>query len=297
MSPTEQLLAKAKQLGFELYGIVDVESGVESGRAAYFAAFERWIQTGMHAGMTHFVRNFEARKHPAALLPGVRSILMLGVSYGTVLDSEPHPIHQLTGIVEYARGVDYHLWIRARLKILAEKHHELFSEGRYRGVVDTAPLFEKYYAAAAGLGTIGKNTLLINPKLGSKFFIGALLSTEQLSAEPLEGMSMPERIDTCGDCRKCLDACPTGALCKPYVLDSRRCLSYWTLVHRGELPAEIAAHRGDRFLGCNTCQSVCPHNQSIPVVPEGNIDPLSLDTETLKEYLYGTALFDSTICR
>ena len=171
--------------------------------------------------MVHFVRNFEARKHPKSLLPGVRSILMLGVSYAKILNSEPHPIQLLRGIVEYARGIDYHRWIRSRIEILADKHRELFPEGRCRGTVDTAPIFEKQYAAATGLGTVGKNTLLIHPRLGSKFFLAAFLSTERLEATPL-----PEPFDPCGECRRCLDACPTRALTEPFVLDARRCLTY-----------------------------------------------------------------------
>ena len=279
MSPTEQLLTQAYELGFELCGITNADS------PEYFDVFECWLQAGMNAEMTHFIRNFEARKHPSALLPGVRSILMLGVSYGTVLNSEPHPIRQLSGIVEYARGVDYHRWIRSRLDTLAEKHRELFPDGRCRPAVDTAPILEKQYAAAAGLGTVGKNTLLINPKLGSTFFLAVFLSTEELEPTPL-----PELFDPCIDCRLCLDACPTGALCEPYILDSRRCLSYWTLIHRGELPDDIAAKRGGRFLGCDTCQSVCPHNRLVPIVPKGSIDPFSLDSEELRYYLAGTAL-------
>jgi len=279
MSPTERLLAEAKKLGFELCGIASAES------PTHFDAFERWLQSGMHAGMTHFVRNFEARKHPATLLPGVQSILMLGVSYGTVLNSEPHPVRQLSGLVEYARGVDYHRWFRTRLAVLAEKHREWFPEGRCRGMVDTAPLFEKQYAAVCGLGTVGKNTLLIHPQFGSKFFLGAFLSTELLESTPL-----PEPFDPCGNCRRCLDACPTGALRESFVLDARRCLSYWTLVHRGALPEEMAEQRGGRFLGCDTCQSVCPHNRTIPAVSEGTLEPFTLEASVLREYLRGTAL-------
>ena len=279
MSATEQLLTAAKELGFELCGITNAAP------PEHFDAFERWLQTGMNTGMTHFVRNFEARKHPESLLSGVRSILMLGVSYGKVLNSEPHPIRQLSGIVEYARGTDYHRWIRHRLEVLTEKHNELFPDGRCRGVVDTAPILEKQYAAAAGLGTVGKNTLLIHPKFGSKLFLAAFLSTEQLEPTPL-----PEPFDPCGECRCCLDACPTGALVEPFVLDARRCLSYWTLIHRGELPKEIAEKRGSRFLGCDTCQSVCPHNQAIPVISEGTLNPFSLHWEELRPFLTGSPL-------
>jgi len=280
MSATEQLLTAAKELGFELCGITNAAP------PEHFDAFERWLQTGMYAGMKHFVRNFEVRKHPEALLPGVRSILMLGVSYDTVLNSEPHPIRQLSGIVEYARGIDYHRWIRHRLTTLLEIHNcKLFPNERCKGVVDTAPIFEKHYAAAAGLGTIGKNTLLIHPQFGSKLFLAAFLSTAQLEPTPL-----PEPFDPCGECRRCVDACPTGALVESFVLDARRCLSYWTLIHQGELPKEIEEKRGNRFLGCDTCQSVCPHNQSIPVVPEGSLDPSLLDGDELRLFLSGTAL-------
>ena len=275
----KQLLAAAKELGFELCGVTLAEP------PEHFDAFERWLQAGMNADMVHFVRNFEARKHPESLLPNVRSMLMLGVSYATVLNSEPHPIRQLRGIVEYARGTDYHRWIRARLEVLAEKHREFFPEGRCRFTVDTAPIFEKHYAAAAGLGTIGKNTLLIHPQCGSKFFIAAFLSTELF-----EPTLPPEPFDPCGECRRCLDACPTGALMEPFVLDARRCLNYWTLIHRGDLPVEIAAKRGNRFLGCDTCQQVCPHNRSIPIIPAGSLDPFSLDAEELHHFLAGTAL-------
>ena len=285
MSATEQLVAAASELGFELCSVINARP------PEHFDAFERWLRAGMNAGMTHFVRNFEARKHPESLLPEVRSILMLGVSYAKVLLSESHPVRQLSGIVEYARGVDYHRWIRCRLEILTEKHRELFPDGRCRSTVDTAPILEKEFAAAAGLGTIGKNTLLIHPpgqcvqQFGSKFYLAAFLSTEQLEATP-----STEPFDPCGKCQRCLDACPTGALVEPFVLDARRCLSYWTLIHRGALPDEIAAKRGNRVFGCDTCQSVCPHNLSVPAIPEGTLDPFSLNRDDLSRFLAGSPL-------
>ena len=276
---TEQLLTSAKEFGFELCGITNVLP------PKYFDVFERWLQNGMHAEMTHFVRNFESRKHPESLLSGVQSVLMLGVSYSTVLESEPHPIRQLSGIVEYACGTDYHHWIRHRLEKLAEKHRKLFPDGHCRGTVDTAPILEKQYAAIAGLGTVGKNTLLIHPQLGSKFFIATFLSTELL-----EPTLLPKPFDPCGECRRCLDACPTRALVEPFILDARRCLSYWTLVHQGELPKEVAEKRGNRFLGCDTCQRVCPHNRGISTMPEGSLDPFSLDEGKLRPFLMGSPL-------
>jgi epoxyqueuosine reductase len=275
----KQLLATAKELGFELCGIARAEP------PKYFDALGRWLQAGMNAEMTHFVRNFEARKHPESLLPGVRSIFMLGVSYTKVLNSESHPIQELSGIVEYARGVDYHRWVRSRLEVLAETHRKLFPEGACRVAVDTAPILEKQYAAAAGLGTVGKNTLLIHPQFGSKFFLGVFLSTEQFEPTP-----PPESFEPCGTCRRCLDACPTGALIEPFLLDARRCLSYWTLIHRGELPKNILEKLGERFLGCDTCQSACPHNQSIPVIPAGSLNPSLLTSDELRHRLAGSAL-------
>ena len=284
MSATEQLLTAAKALGFELCGITQATS------PEHFDDFARWLQTGMNAEMEYFVRNFEARKHPASLLSGVQSILMLGVSYEKVLNSEPHPIRQLSGIVEYARGIDYHRWIRVRLNELADMHQKLFPDGRCRGAVDTAPILEKEYAAAAGLGTIGKNTLLIHREFGSKLFLAAFLSTERL-----EPTTLPEPFDPCGECRRCLDACPMGALVEPFVLDARRCLSYWTLIHRGALPEVVSAMRGNRFLGCDVCQSVCPHNQSLSVLSAGTLDPFSMDSDALRPFLEGSPL-EKTTC-
>ncbi|MDR0521021.1 MAG: tRNA epoxyqueuosine(34) reductase QueG [Planctomycetaceae bacterium] len=279
ITPSALLLDTACNIGFDLAGIIPAAS------PKTFDFFARWLDSGMHAGQQHFVRHFNLRKHPDSLLPGVKSIMMLAVSYGKVL-SDPHPIQALTGIAEYARGADYHCWIKSRLAVLAKKHAELFPGGRCRGTCDTAPILEKQFAADAGLGNFGKNTLIIHPKYGSKMFLSAFLSTERLEPVPLP----PGPFDLCGDCRVCLDACPTGALVAPYVLDSRRCLSYWTLVHRGEIPADIEAKRGNCFLGCDVCQKVCPHNAGLPELPPGMRDPLQTDSAEILRLLRGSPL-------
>ncbi len=272
------LKSTALELGFELVGVA------EAGRPKTFDAFRRWIDAGMHAGMDYLARRKDAREDLNSVLPGARSVLMLGVSYGKVLGEKQVAAAQLAGVAEYARGVDYHDWIKARLKILSAKHRELFPEARCRGAVDTAPILERQWAVDAGLGFIGRNTMLIRPNFGSKIFLACLLSTERLGATGPSEFSD----HLCGDCRRCLDACPTGALVEPFVLDARRCLNYWTIEHRGPIASEIEAKLDGRFFGCDTCQSVCPWNRDRPT--PGTVDPKTLDEETLRNWARGTPL-------
>ncbi|MDR2114768.1 MAG: DUF1730 domain-containing protein [Planctomycetaceae bacterium] len=315
MNPTDELKSAALELGFELCGVTSAK------QPKTFQAFEQWIDAGQHAGMNHLVEKRFARKHPDFVLRGVRSILMLGVSFATVLGGEEHSVRQLKGVAEYARGIDYHDWIRQRLRKLAVKYHELFPNGQCRGVVDTAPILEKQFAADAGLGQIGYNTLLINPKYGSKIFLAAFLSTEHLETEKdsnktaidfvstnstdsgitdfssVNSVNSADSVNseagariTCNTCRSCLAKCPTGALLRPFVLDARRCLNYWTIEHRGEIPNEIREKLGQHFFGCDICINICPFNQHCPTIPEGVIDPQSLDIETLYRIAQGSPL-------
>jgi epoxyqueuosine reductase len=274
-----RLKETAFELGFELIGVAPAKP------PKTFDAFEHWIDAGYHAGMNYLAEKKFARKSPDFILSGVQSLFMLGVSYQRVLSSAEHPVQQLTGIAEYARGIDYHDWIRSRLKHLSAAHREIFPHGHCRGVVDTAPILEKQYAAEAGLGQIGKNTLLIHPKFGTKFFLAVLLSTERFELEHLE-----ELPNLCGNCRSCLEACPTGALVEPFVLDARRCLNYWTIEHRGEIPNEIQKKLGKRFFGCDTCQNICHWNRNNLNLPTGTIEPNSLDTKTLCRIAAGSPL-------
>lgn len=282
---TEQLRSAALQLGFQLVGVASAES------PKTFSAYQRWIDYGMHAGMSYLAEHCQARRDPSSVQPGVRSLLLLGVSYAQVLQSDsepPHPVARLSGIAEYARGIDYHAWIRSRLKQLVRIHRELFPKGHARGVVDTAPILERQYAVEAGLGRIGKNTMLIHPQFGSKLFLAVLLSTEMLELDqpiPIKDDRFP-----CDSCQNCLQACPTAALVEPYVLDARRCLNYWTIEHRGEIPSEIRQKMGDRFFGCDLCQQVCPWNKTVPTIPGGREDPRTLDAEALEKYIVGTPL-------
>jgi epoxyqueuosine reductase len=176
--------------------------------------------------------------------------------------------------------------IRDRLHELADFFRKLVPSGQARGIVDTAPFFERSFAVRAGLGWIGKNTALVNPKFGSWLFLAALLTTEELdapasteiresSAEPLEPLesSIAGSKNPCENCRACLDACPTGALVAPYELDARRCISYLTVEHRGDIPHEFHEAIGNRLFGCDACQEACPWNRRTPTTAEKTFYP------------------------
>ncbi|MCL2305976.1 MAG: tRNA epoxyqueuosine(34) reductase QueG, partial [Planctomycetaceae bacterium] len=223
----------------------------------------RWIDDGFHAGMDYLAKNMEIRADPQRLLPGAKSLLMLGVSYQTVLESEPE-IRRLffsceeqdaLPIADYASGIDYHLWIRKRLNQLAHWHRQWIPQGRCRGCVDTAPLLERQYAQNAGLGKIGKNTMLIHPNYGSRFFLAALLTTEEL--EPTQ----PLPFDPCSDCQRCQNVCASGALGEPHRLDARKCVNYWTIEH-GDGLSNVS-------FGCDLCQNACPWNRE--KLPSGRL--------------------------
>ena len=269
----ESLFEFAGQLGFELVGVASAQPP-ES-----FAEFRRWVNDGFHAGMDYLAKNLEIRANPERLLPGVKSLLMLGVSYRTVLESEPE-IRQLffsddfcdepdsLPIADYACGIDYHIWVRSRLKQLARWHRQAIPQGRCRGCVDTAPLLERQYAQNAGLGKIGKNTMLIHPDYGSRFFIAALLTTEEFTP------TRPLSFDPCGDCQRCQDACPTAALAEPCRMDARKCVNYWTIEHSGDL--------SDVSFGCDQCQNACPWNRE--KLPHGRLSRKMLqETRQKKE--------------
>ena len=246
----DKLFELSRELGFEFAGIASAASS-ES-----FAHFQRWIDDGCHAGMDYLAKNMEIRAEPRRLLPEAKSVLMLGVSFRTVLESAPE-LRQLffsseegsdcISVAAYACGIDYHLWIRQRLKKITEFHRQTIPQGNCRGCVDTAPFFERQYAQNAGLGTIGRNTMLIHPEWGSHFFLAAFLTTEELPA------SKPLEFHPCVDCQRCQKACPNGALSEPFRLDARKCVNYWTIEHKGPFS-------GSSF-GCDLCQNACPWNR------------------------------------
>ena len=252
---TGSVKALALELGFDLVAV---------GPAAppeHGAALRRWVAAG-HAGtMGYLERRLEERLDPDRVLPGARTAVCVALNYyqGEPVDPSWRPI------ARYAWGRDYHDVIGPRLERLAT-HLADAAGARSRGYVDTGPVLERDLAARAGLGWIGKNTMLLHPALGSWFFIGVLLTTAELVSDaPLA--------DRCGSCRACLDACPTGAFLAPYVLDSRRCISYLTIEHRGDIDPDLHPDMTGWQFGCDVCQDVCPWNRKAPPAPHPEFRP------------------------
>jgi len=236
-----------------------------------FSSLLDWISLGYAGEMDYFQRRVDAYAHPRGVLHGVRSLVMLALPYPTAHPPVPVPMRDQQregqqfrepvpqGSGRLARylwdGDDYHDVIHEKLRRLGGALASRFPEGRFRGVVDTAPLLEREYARLAGIGWQGKNTLLINKWTGSYFFLAALLTDLDLPS------STAHATDHCGTCTRCLDACPTDAFPQAGVLDSRRCISYLTIEHRGPIPTELRPGIGDWLMGCDICQEVCPWNR------------------------------------
>ena len=239
--------ALARECGFELAG---VSSALPSSEAD---TFEEWVAAGMAASMRYLTdHRADLRHDPRALLPSAQSIVCVGKLYKQP-ETVPH-------IARYAVVPDYHEAMKTDLEALAQRLQGVLGPFKYRCFVDTAPLLERTYARLAGLGWIGRNTCLINQELGSWLFLGEILTS--LAIEP--DTPPPDR---CGTCTRCIDACPTEALIPGglrTVLDSTRCISYYTIEHRGEVPEAIREGLGDWIFGCDICQEVCPWNSKAP---------------------------------
>lgn len=259
----------AREEGFELAGVCPAVA------PEGWARLDAWLQAGYAGEMRYLVDRRAAYRHPSSVLEGVRSILMLGMHYRTVEAVGPRAGEGQVSC--YAWGAtDYHDVIHPRLRTLGARLRELFPGAAVRGVVDTAPLLEREFAQLAGLGWIGKNTLLINRHAGSWFFLAALLTDTELAYDP------PQATDHCGTCRACLDACPTDAFAEPYLLDARRCISYLTIEHRGPIPHDLRPGVGSWLFGCDICQQVCPWNRhsqvraAAPFAPNEGRNPVAL---------------------
>jgi epoxyqueuosine reductase len=257
---TRNLKQKAAELGFSLCGICPAVA------PPGLARFHDWLTAGYPGQMHYLAHRRDAYEHPSHVLDGARSVVMLAMNYRT---SEPAPAGDgQAAVSRYAWGeADYHYLIHDRLDLLAELLCDQAPSAHVRGVVDTAPLLEREFAQLAGLGWIGKNTLLINRHEGSWFFLAALLTDVELEYDAAH------EADHCGTCRACLDACPTSAFPQPYVLDATRCISYLTIELREAIPPELRPAMGDWLFGCDVCQDVCPWNSRAPRASESSFEP------------------------
>ncbi len=240
------------ELGFDLVGITTADA-VDGA-----SALREWVAAGRHGEMSYMAATLEIRTDPRRLLAGTRSVICVAMSY----HDDPEPPETAAGgkrvvVARYARRKDYHGVLRRRLVRLGRFLAERRPGADWRPAVDTAPLLEKELAQRAGLGWIGKNTCLINRRLGSELLLGELLTTVELPPD----QPAP---DHCGRCTACLDACPTAALPQPRRLDARRCISYLTIEHRSQLSDPQARAIGHHLAGCDICQAVCPWNRKAP---------------------------------
>lgn len=235
--------AQAYGIGFDLVGITQLGPAETSPR------FDEWISRGYAGEMEYLRRGAEKRRDTRLPFPAARTAIVVALNYGGTAPSGP--------IARYARGDDYH---EVMLRLLDSLHEWIDEQLGYRvagkSYVDTGPILERDLASRAGLGWMGKNTNLLNPEIGSFFFIGSLLIELELEADT------PFAADRCGTCSRCIDACPTGAIVEPRVLDATRCISYLTIEARGSVPVELRDDIGDKVYGCDICQDVCPWNVS-----------------------------------
>jgi epoxyqueuosine reductase len=264
------IVDQAKSVGFDLCGVVRAEKFPELQR------MPEWLARGYGGEMKYLAD--PRRSDPQTAMPGIRSAIVSLLNYNTarplsINSALPGKDGKPSGwISRYAWGDDYHDVLRERLDALVESLRERFtSPFDARAYVDTGPVQERVLAKYAGLGWLGKNTLLLNQMLGSFFFLGAILTT--LDLEPTLGANELPPPDLCGSCRRCLDACPTQAFVEPYVMDARKCISYLTIELRGAIPEGLREPMGNHVFGCDICQDVCPWNRRAPIATTPQFQP------------------------
>jgi epoxyqueuosine reductase len=259
-------------LGFQALGFtgVDLQQHEEY--------LQKWLAKGYHGEMEWMARHGSKRSQPNALVPGTCTVITARMDYLPEGADAEQVLSQseLAYISRYALGRDYHKLMRARLAKLARQIETQLGTGRYRAFVDSAPVLERALAENAGLGWIGKNTMLLNDKAGSWFFLGEIYTDIPLPPDP------PQATQHCGTCQACLDICPTQAFVAPWVLDARKCISYLTIEFDGVIPEALRRAMGNRIYGCDDCQLVCPWNKFAAQTREPDFAPRhQLDSITL----------------
>lgn len=285
----ERLKQEGRRLGFDLIGVAPAVA------PPGYPSFLSWLEAGHAAGMDYLHRACSLRSHPGRLLEGVRSVVMAGIVYGRPAEREPGPTEGK--VARYARGQDYHPLLWRGLESLLDWIRREIPDAQGRAIADSAPLLERDFARLAGLGWIAKNSMLIHPRAGSFTVLGALLLDVEIEPD------RPFELDHCGTCTRCLDACPTGAFVGPGQLDARKCISYWTIEHKGPIPDPIAEDLDGWVFGCDVCQDVCPWNRKAPagrrpeLQPAQDLDPpdllrwLTLSPEEFRARFKPTALW------
>lgn len=270
---TVWIVEQAKAVGFDLCGVV---------RAGAFLELENtaeWLARG-YAGEMKYLHD-PRREDPGKAMPGVRSVIVCALGYTT--DKPLSTEAELLGrgdeprgwVSRYGWGDDYHDVLLEQLEaLIAQLRERIGEQFEARAYVDTGPIQERVAAKYAGLGWLGKNTLLLNQTIGSYFFLGVILTTLEL--EPTLGVGQMPAPDLCGSCTRCLDACPTQAFVEPYVMDARKCISYLTIELRGSIPQELREPMGNHVFGCDICQDVCPWNRRAPVSTLAQFQPRTL---------------------
>jgi epoxyqueuosine reductase len=265
----KEIMARARELGFDSCKVAS------AGPPRHGPEFQAWLDAGAAGEMEWMVRGAEKRGDLQKVLPGAKSVIVVALNY--FQGEESSPTSAASGrIARYARGDDYH-------EVMLDKLQELsafLSEhgGTQKCYVDTGPILERDYAAEAGIGWHGKSTMLIDPKLGTWFFLGEILTTLELSPDP------PQEL-RCGSCQRCLVACPTGAITEPHRLDARRCISYLTIELKGSIPLELRPLIGNRIYGCDDCLDACPWNRFAAASREAAFTARPASGMPLRDYL------------
>ncbi len=235
----------AYEVGFDKVGFAEARP---TGEASHL---QSWLAQGFHGTMEWMARNTDLRLDPTRLFPGAKSVVALAMNYQTSYQHSPDSDHGC--ISRYAWGDDYHDVLKQRMQQMLTHIRKLDPEIEGRCCVDTAPLQDKFWAVQAGLGWLGKHSNVISRDLGSWIFLGEIILNVELDYDTPQP-------DYCGSCRRCIDICPTAAIVQPYVVDATKCISYWTIEHRGEIDPAIGELTGNRIFGCDDCQDVCPWN-------------------------------------
>ncbi len=294
-SLAEKIRQFALGIGFDLVGFTPADSLPQDEEA-----LRTWLSNGYAGEMGYMARDPSRRSNPKQILPEAKTIICLALNYYS--GDHPPPRDHLNGrISRYAWGKDYHQVIEEKLdRLEAFLRDEVDPSLKIKRYVDYGPILERAYASRAGLGFIGKNTMLITHELGSWVFLAQLITNLELEYD--QKLSSNHRpFSQCGSCTLCIDACPTGAIIAPFTLDARRCISYLTIENKGEIPVPLQAQMGNWVFGCDICQEVCPYNQQVPVTKNSALTKgtgpwldtsavLSMTEETFKARFQDTPL-------